>query len=88
MLIGGSHWSVRREPMRPEHGEMGWCDAGTRSIAVRRYRVRENERSTLLHETLHAISHEHGLRLSETAVRTLEVELTRIGWKPSRRAWR
>lgn len=58
-----------------EKDEMGLCDLENQSLHVKDGLPAEQERSTLLHEAIHAISDSLGLNLSEKQVQGLETGL-------------
>jgi len=76
LKILAKKWSVdyvKSEPL--EKGDIGCCDLENQAIHVKEGLSPEQERSTLLHECIHAISDSLGLGLSEKQVQGLETGL-------------
>lgn len=73
LKILGKKWSVDYVKDTPlEKDEMGLCDLEKQAIHIKEGLPAEQERSTLLHESIHAISDSLGLGLSEKQVQGLE----------------
>jgi hypothetical protein len=76
LKILGKKWSVDYVKDSPlEKDELGICDLEKQAIHVKDGLPGEQERSTLLHETIHAISDSLGLNLNEKQVQGLETGL-------------
>jgi len=73
LKILAKKWSVDYVKSAPlEQDEMGICDLENQAIHVKEGLSPEQERSTLLHECIHAISDSLGLGLTEKQVQGLE----------------
>jgi hypothetical protein len=76
LKILGKKWSVEYVKDAPlAKDEMGQCDLEAQALHVKDGLKAEQEASTLLHETIHAISDSLGLNLSEKQVQGLETGL-------------
>jgi hypothetical protein len=72
----GKDYSVKYTNDAPVDDEaQGHCDYLKLKISVRDGLPAEEERSTLLHEALHCISHAMGLHFSESKIERLETGL-------------
>ena len=73
LRILGKDYSVRYTTAYPVNDDTeGHCDYLTLKITVRADLHPAEERSTLLHEALHCVSHAMGLHLEENAIERLE----------------
>lgn len=73
LKILGKVWSVSYTAMTKD--ELGECDLENQALTVKDGLPGEQERSTLLHECIHAISDSLGLGLNEKQVQGLETGL-------------
>lgn len=71
--ILGKRWTVEYKAMVKD--EMGECDLENQNLTIKEGIPAEQEKSTLLHECIHAISDSLGLNLSEKQVQGLETGL-------------
>ena len=73
LRILGKDYSVKYIAEYPVNEDtQGHCDYLTLKITVRNDLAPAEERSTLLHEALHCVSHAMGLHLEENAIERLE----------------
>jgi hypothetical protein len=71
--ILGKTYSVAYTSGKPlAQDDLGHCDYGQQRIAVRSGLAHDEERSTLLHEAIHAVAYGMNTRLSEQKVGVLE----------------
>jgi hypothetical protein len=69
----GKDYSVKFTAGEPVHDDaQGHCDYLKLRISIREGLAPAEERSTLLHEALHCVSHAMGLHLSESRIERLE----------------
>ena len=74
--ILGKDYSVKYTNGAPVHDDaQGHCDYLSLRISVREGLAPSEERSTVLHEALHCISHAMGLHFSESKIERLETGL-------------
>ena len=73
LKILGKRWSVSYGPL--EKDDIGESDSEKQHITIKEGLKVEQERSTLLHESIHAISDTLGLGLTEKQVQGLETGL-------------
>jgi hypothetical protein len=73
LRLFGKRWSVKYRAL--EADDIGECDIENHAIAIKEGLKAEQERSTLLHECIHAISDSLGLGLSEKQVQGIETGL-------------
>lgn len=74
--ILGKDYKVTYTSGEPVHDDaQGHCDYLKLKISVREGLAPTEERSTVLHETLHCISHAMGLHFSESKIERLETGL-------------
>lgn len=81
MTIKGHPWRLRKRGWTANDAHAGQCDPGTRELLVHRTGNEEYDQGTLVHEFIHAVDYEYGLRLSERAVMALERNLIANGWR-------
>jgi hypothetical protein len=73
LRILGKTYSVKYTTEYPVNDDTeGHCDYLTLKITIRKDLAPAEERSTLLHEALHCVSHAMGLHLEENAIERLE----------------
>ena len=73
LRILGKDYSVTYSTDYPVNEDtQGHCDYSSLKITVRNDLAPAEERSTLLHEALHCVSHAMGLHLEENAIERLE----------------
>lgn len=77
LRILGRSWEIEyaKETPNLESDEIGCTDSEKQHISIREGLKPEQEKSTLLHESIHAISETLGLNLSEKQVQGLETGL-------------
>jgi hypothetical protein len=73
LRLFGKRWTVDYRAL--EGDDIGECDIEGHAIAIKEGLKAEQERSTLLHECIHAISDSLGLGLTERQVQGLETGL-------------
>ena len=74
--IIGKTYSVRYVSGKPlEDDELGEFDPDTQKISVKTGQPLEQEQDTVLHELVHAISHETDISMTERQVRPLATTL-------------
>lgn len=71
----GKNWTVAYRPVLPSKDEIGECLSETQTINIKHGLKPEQERSTILHECIHAIDYSLGLGLTEKQVMGLEAGL-------------